>query len=319
MKKILISSAFFVALAFILSTGTAFAAGNTLVNPGFETGDLTGWTDEGDAFATTSYTGTNGPTFTAPWDDYFGVVIASCYTTTLYQSFDAKAGSNILGWSFFKANDYLPYDDTGEVKLIITSNSGTVTLFASKVRDVGNYGSTPWMPWMYTFPANDTYQILVESTNTTDCILSSAVGIDIAQTGGMVTGGGWINSPAGAYKPDDLLEGKANFGFMSKYKKGAKVPTGNTEFQFQTGDLNFHSDTYDWLIVNQNGDNAQFKGKGTINGAGNYGFMLWAQDHANIPDTFRIKIWDKDDNDTVIYDNGVNQILGGGNIVIHIK
>ena len=58
-------------------------------------------------------------------------------------------------------------------------------------------------------------------------------------TGGFVTGGGWINSPAGAFNPG-LEEfagvvGKATFGFVSKYQKGANVPSGNTEFQFKAG------------------------------------------------------------------------------------
>jgi hypothetical protein len=38
--------------------------------------------------------------------------------------------------------------------------------------------------------------------------------------------------------------GKGTFGFVSKYKKGATVPTGQTEFMFQAGDLNFHSSSY---------------------------------------------------------------------------
>ncbi|MDX1409207.1 MAG: PKD domain-containing protein, partial [Saprospiraceae bacterium] len=37
---------------------------------------------------------------------------------------------------------------------------------------------------------------------------------------GFVTGGGWIDSPVGAFMSDPLLTGKANFGFVSKYKKG---------------------------------------------------------------------------------------------------
>jgi len=37
---------------------------------------------------------------------------------------------------------------------------------------------------------------------------------------GFVTGGGWIDSPAGAYVAEPGLTGKANFGFVSKYKKG---------------------------------------------------------------------------------------------------
>jgi hypothetical protein len=137
-----------------------------------------------------------------------------------------------------------------------------------------------------------------------------------------VTGGGWIESPAGAYKPDGSLTGHANFGFVSKYKKGATVPDGNTEFQFQAADLNFHSDSYEFLVINQNGENAQFKGEGTINGdaaptGAIYKFMIWAGDKD--PDTFRIRIWEEDGagNETDIYDNGFDQAISGGSIVIH--
>ena len=38
---------------------------------------------------------------------------------------------------------------------------------------------------------------------------------------GFVTGGGWIDSPEGAYSADPDLSGKSNFGFIAKYKKAA--------------------------------------------------------------------------------------------------
>jgi uncharacterized protein (UPF0548 family) len=150
-------------------------------------------------------------------------------------------------------------------------------------------------------------------------------------SGGFVTGGGWIDSPLGAYRPDPTLTGKANFGFVAKYKNGATEPTGKTEFQFKAGDLNFHSDTYDWLVVA--GAKAKFKGTGTINGAGEYKFKLTAID-GDIPggggaDKFRIKIWWEEivgdiTIEHVIYDNGedingeeILTELGGGSIVIH--
>jgi hypothetical protein len=144
---------------------------------------------------------------------------------------------------------------------------------------------------------------------------------------GFVTGGGWIDSPASAYKPDNTLVGKANFGFVSKYKKGADTPTGNTEFVFHAADFNFHSDSYEWLVVA--GAKAMFKGVGTVNGGANYGFMLSAIDAALTPSTpvdrFRIKIWDKDYGDVVIYDNqfGADEdadpttAIGGGSIIVH--
>ena len=140
---------------------------------------------------------------------------------------------------------------------------------------------------------------------------------------GFVTGGGWITSPTGAYAKDPALTGKATFGFVSKYQKGANAPTGNTEFQFKVANLNFKSTSYDWLVIA--GAKAQYKGTGTINGAGSYKFMLSAVD-GNLkgtgPDTFRMKIWD---DNGVVYDNAAGApdtaapttTLGGGSIVIH--
>lgn len=144
---------------------------------------------------------------------------------------------------------------------------------------------------------------------------------------GFATGGGWIDSAAGACQHDALCAaaaGKANFGFVSRYRKGATVPTGNTEFQFSAGGFNFHAELYEWLVINMGGTNAQYKGSGTVNGnlgpAGEaYRFMLWARDYGNTGiDTFRIKIWYVDaGSEVVVYDNGFGQEIGGGNIVIH--
>lgn len=124
-----------------------------------------------------------------------------------------------------------------------------------------------------------------------------------------------------------LIEGKANFGFVSKYKKGANVPTGNTQFQFKVADLNFHSTEYEWLVVT--GSNfAKFKGEGTINGetapnsSSPFKFQVWAGDGTgpNGEDTFRIKIWyENGDDEVVVYDNNMHQPIGGGSIKVHNK
>ena len=147
---------------------------------------------------------------------------------------------------------------------------------------------------------------------------------------GFVTGGGWINSNPGSYVPNTALTGKASFGFVSKYEKGANVPTGETQFTFQVANLDFHSTVYQWLVVS--GPMAQYKGSGTINGSGNYMFLLTARDGSlaggNAPDGFRLKIMDSTGT-TVIYDNMLGatddmtsnntQALGGGSVVIHSK
>ena len=44
--------------------------------------------------------------------------------------------------------------------------------------------------------------------------------------------------------------------------------------------------------------------------------MIWAID--GDPDTFRIKIWYEDgSSEVIVYDNGFNQPIGGGSILIH--
>jgi len=152
-------------------------------------------------------------------------------------------------------------------------------------------------------------------------------------SGGFVTGGGWINSPLGACQQTTICNdavGKANFGFVSKYEKGATIPTGSTEFQFQAGNLNFKSTSYQWLTVS--GARAQYKGTGTINGTGSYDFILTAVDGSLLggssPDQFRIKIMS---NGVTVYDNqlgnlsdtsplsGASTQLGGGSISIKSK
>jgi uncharacterized repeat protein (TIGR01451 family) len=143
---------------------------------------------------------------------------------------------------------------------------------------------------------------------------------------GFVTGEGWINSPPGAYPADPSLAGRATFGFVSRYQKGQSLPSGNTEFQFQAASLTFRSTTFDWLVVA--GARAQFKGSGTINGSGSYGFLLTANDGevngGGGTDRFRIKIWNLATG-AVVYDNQIGAAdgadpttqLGGGGIVIH--
>ncbi len=144
---------------------------------------------------------------------------------------------------------------------------------------------------------------------------------------GFVTGGGWIASPAGAYVANPAVTGKATFGLNAKYLPGATVPTGNTEFQFPVANLNFHATSYDWLVIT--GDQGQYQGSGSINGAGNYGFLVTALDGEQPGgggiDKFRIKIWDKNNGNAVVYDTQPGAdltaapaiALAGGDITVH--
>jgi PKD repeat protein len=145
--------------------------------------------------------------------------------------------------------------------------------------------------------------------------------------GGFITGGGWLISPQGSYPANPALSGRVNFGFVSKYKKGQIVPEGETEFQFQLAGINFHSHVQEWLIIV--GAKATYLGEGTINGQGHYGFRLTAIDGkisgGGGVDKLRMKIWDKDNNDQIVYDTDYGApdsqnpsvALSGGQITIH--
>ena len=130
--------------------------------------------------------------------------------------------------------------------------------------------------------------------------------------GGFATGGGWYNTPGG----------KANFGINAKYHPDVKIPYGNTEFK--VGDLKFKSTAYDWLVVSA--ERAKYKGIGTINNAGEFGFLVTVIDGkiSGVEDLIRIKIWDLATGDIVYdsqpgYPNTAHPTtkIGGGSIVIH--
>jgi hypothetical protein len=176
------------------------------------------------------------------------------------------------------------------------------------------------------------YKVLAEVGS--GCSNSTAYIPVFDPNGTFVTGGGWINSPSGAYALNKSLVGKANFGFVSKYKKGSTQVDGNTEFQFQAGSLNFKSTLHESGSLVISGNKATYRGDGSINGENGYKFTLVATDGqyngGTAADRFRIKIWGSNG---VVYDNGVkidgtyydendteiNSLteLGGGSIVIH--
>jgi hypothetical protein len=212
-------------------------------------------------------------------------------------------------------------------------------------------GSTPTSQTGILSPgsinASHTYSVsgvFTVTVSVTDKINSTASGASVGTYqyvvvydpgAGFVTGGGWIvaangscvatNAPSGVCT--NATGGRANFGFVSKYQKGATTPSGDTEFQFQAGNLNFKSTSYQWLVIS--GPQAQYKGKGTINGGSTvYDFILTAVDGSQPGgggvDKFRIKIMN---GTLVVFDNqqgaddtdAPTTALGGGSISIKSK
>jgi hypothetical protein len=258
-------------------------------------------------------------------DNYTITNAGADFTINPINSIDASASSNafaintpvILSATISPAVSGVP------VTFIIDPGTGVTTSYTDPSTDANGFATTS-----VSGLSVNLYKVIAVAGS--ECATSSGAYLTVYDpTAGFVTGGGWINSPAGAYSADPSLTGKANFGFNAQYKKGSQTPDGNTEFQFQAGNLNFKSTIYlSGSLVITGGGKAIYKGTGTINGSGTYNFMVSAIDGsiAGGADRFRMKIWDL--NGTIVYDNNYGAddnadpstdatLLGGGSIVIH--
>lgn len=200
---------------------------------------------------------------------------------------------------------------------------GDSTTSAGTITEAGGSGT---VTGTHAYATTGNYTVTLTVTDSLGASDTKTAEIDIIvydPVGGFATGNGWLNSLSGAYRGNPTLTGKVDFGFVSRYQKGATIPEGNTQFKFKDADLRFESTSYKWLVVNNAGVNAQLFGNGTINGGlapnnEEYKFMIWATD--GDPDTFRIKIWWEDNSgENIVYDNDMQQPIEGGAIQVHAK
>ena len=136
-----------------------------------------------------------------------------------------------------------------------------------------------------------------------------------------ITGGGWVSSPPGLYTVSSYITGKMSFNILARYQGEDTVPTGSFDLKMNAGRIDFHSTSFDWLVVA--GGVAQLQGRGTMSGTGDYGFLVIANDGASI-DAIRIRVWNRATGE-IVYDNepsepvdsSVLMTLGGGSIQAH--
>jgi hypothetical protein len=170
--------------------------------------------------------------------------------------------------------------------------------------EAGGAGSTS-ASHTYTEIGVYTIEVTVTDNHGASGSLTCEYAVIYDPSGGHINGQGRISSPLGAYRPDHALIGEVRFGFVSNYQNGAQAPDGHTAFDFRAHNLVFNSVSYDWLIIS--GYRARYQGVGQINDSGNYGFMVSVID-GNVSggggvDKFRIKIWNRDNDNSVVYDN----------------
>ena len=297
------------------------------------------WDFENDGTWNTDYS--TDPTATHTWDDdYSGTVVVEVYDGEETDTATSTVTVNNVAPTISSLD--LPLypiqiGDTVDLTANFTDNgvsdahTATVdwgdgnTSAGSITGSAGSYTATT--SWTYGQAGVYTVTLTVEDDDGGSAMKTFQYVVVYNPTYGFVTGAGLITSIAGAYTPDPTLTGMASFGFVSRYTLGQQTPTGSTGFKFRVADMNFQSNNYQWLVIA--GAKAMYKGTGTINGQGNYGFMLSAIDEDITPSTdvdlFRIKIWDKDNNDEVIYDNQLGEDddtdpttgIQGGNIKVH--
>lgn len=210
-----------------------------------------------------------------------------------------------------------------------TTSSGTVSEFSGSGSATASHVYANAGTYSVSVTIRDDNGGTVVATATTSIVIYN-------RSQSFVTGGGWIDSPSGAYTPgnstDPNVMGRGNFAFVARYPSAtATVPTGETEFQLRVrkphgrdddneernrcGDrwdddnttsvsLNLHSTAYTILVVDGPKTKAYYRGTGTVNGVSGYEFIVSVIDARNTsaPDRFRIKVW-KTSTGTVLYDN----------------
>jgi PKD repeat protein len=181
----------------------------------------------------------------------------------------------------------------------------------------------------HTYASAGVYPVTLTVTDKDGAVTSASVEYVVVYDPreGFVIGRGWLNSPVGSLVSQPSLSGRVNFGFISRYRRRADVPKGETHFRFHVGKFKFESRQYEWLIVD--GGLAQYKGTGKVNGTGGYTFLLTAADGQTVGDRvdrMRLKVWHTATG-AVVYDNMMGlptnpapsnvQAIGGGCIVVH--
>jgi hypothetical protein len=166
--------------------GSASAQGG-IINGGFETGDFSGWNVStgllGSAQVVTrfDYDYPQPGTYSAKEGTYFALLRNGQRDvwTVVSQPFHADTGDAISGFSFFKTDDYMPWNDESSVEITVNSGPQVVaTVFQASVSTVGDEGGTPWTYWAYVFTSPGEYTIQAKVTNRFDSQVDSYLGLD---------------------------------------------------------------------------------------------------------------------------------------------
>ncbi len=174
---------------------------------------------------------------------------------------------------------------------------GDGTISTGTVTESGNSGT---VQNSHTYTATGVYPITLVVTDQygdTGSSVFQYVAVYAPSPSSLFTGARIFTSPAGAFAQNTSLTGQVQFGVSVKYQNN--LPTGKVNMDFKAANLDFKATSYQYLVVS--GNKATLRGNGTINGSGNYNFLITGiAGGQNTQDLIRFQI--KDSSNNVIYD-----------------
>lgn len=200
----------------VLVTGSAMAAPISLINQGFETGDLSGWNTIGQVVATgpTTVITNNGTNYlispnessmafldsfgasVSEIESFFGIASGSLNATqapfgngsltngsAISQSFVASAGDTIdMSWNY-AARDYIPFTDPSFAVLIAPDGTTQIETLASTTGPglaTGSDGISGVFSFAEELTQDGEYTIGFAVTNSSDTVLNATLFLDDA-------------------------------------------------------------------------------------------------------------------------------------------
>jgi len=187
MKKFIMSTmAATAAVAMVPSTASAA----TIINAGFETGDLTGWSVNAPAAGLVSVVSSAtalgaGPTYLPQEGNFFAKLLTGTgqdLSTVLSQTFDMLAGETFSFRTAFDTSEApgSSFNDKGSVGVFNITDAINTTLYSKSVSSVVPSGSEPWTYITFTAPTDATYFFSASVKNVGDNIIPSALYLDLA-------------------------------------------------------------------------------------------------------------------------------------------
>ncbi len=150
--------------------------------------------------------------------------------------------------------------------------------------------------------------IMLKGGNLYPKITGRIANINTAAGKELLSAVGWLNSQPGSILSNPDISGKL---LVTVNVKKTNTVSGNVLLIMPKNKLLFQSTAIDWLTIENN--TAQVKGSGKINGKSGYGFLITAANNGSKfnSDKLRIIIFDKKNNETLVYDNFEEQKFNG--------